>query len=423
MAHSIFHHTFANGLTLLAERMEHVRSAAFNFLIPAGSVYDPPEMLGMASALTEWIPRGAGSRDSRQLTLALDNLGLDRSESVGALHMRFWAATLAANLPAALELYADILRRPHLPSDEIEAVKALCLQEIQALEDEPRHKVMVELRQRHFPYPLGRDRHGTPETIANITAEAARAHCQRYIQPAGAILSVAGNINWEELLDVVDRHFGDWQPRDEPTFRVRKPLGGRKHLTKETVQTHIALAYPSVPFGHKDYYAAQGAVQVLSGGMSSRLFTEVREKEGLCYAVWATYQTFKDMAAILCFSSTRPDRAQNTLNLMVRELWRLQEGVETDEVERVKAGLKSTLIMQDESTSARAGAIASDWYYLGRVRPTEEIQAAIDALTPRKIVDYARRYPPEAFTMVTLGPKPLRMPKGQARSQLSGSTR
>src|SRR5947209_17637505 len=141
VAQEVYHHTFDNGLTLLAERMEHVRSAALNFLVPAGCVYDPPGQLGIASLLSEMITRGAGDRDSRELTLALDGIGLDRDESVGAMHMRFWGATLARNLPQALEIYADILRRPRLPEDELDAVKALALQDLQGLEDEPRQKV------------------------------------------------------------------------------------------------------------------------------------------------------------------------------------------------------------------------------------------------------------------------------------------
>src|SRR5947199_1795385 len=131
VAQEVYHHTFDNGLTLLAERMEHARSAALNFLVPAGCVYDPPAQLGLASVLSDLITRGAGDRDSRALTEALDNLGLDRDESVGSLHMRFWGSTLARNIPAALELYADVLRRPQLPGDEIDAVKALALQDLQ----------------------------------------------------------------------------------------------------------------------------------------------------------------------------------------------------------------------------------------------------------------------------------------------------
>ena len=146
MTQEIYHHTFPNGLTLLLERMTHVRSAALYFLVPAGCIYDPPAHLGVASVLSDLITRGAGQRDSRALTLALDNLGLDRDESVGGIHVRFWGATLARNLPAALDIYADILLRPHLPAEEMEAVQALALQDLQGLEDEPRQKVLIELR-------------------------------------------------------------------------------------------------------------------------------------------------------------------------------------------------------------------------------------------------------------------------------------
>src|SRR5262249_15161788 len=154
---------------------------------------------GIASVLSDLITRGAGPYDSRALTLALDNLGLDRDESVGGIHMRFWAATLARNLPAALEIYSHILRRPHLPGDEVDAVKALALQELQSLEDEPRQKVLIELRKRHYPAPLGQDRRGTREGIERLTAGILRQHYQRLFRPRGTILSVAGNIEWEYL--------------------------------------------------------------------------------------------------------------------------------------------------------------------------------------------------------------------------------
>jgi predicted Zn-dependent peptidase len=409
----VFHHTFPNGLTLLAERMEHVRSAALNFLVPAGCVYDPPRNPGMATVLAEMITRGAGARDSRALTLALNNLGLDRDESVGSIHMRFWAATLARNLPAALEIYADILRRPHLPAEELDPVRSLALQDIQGLEDEPRGKVLVELRRRHFPPPLGKDRRGTPAGLAGITPAKVRQQFSERFSPRGTLLSVAGNIDWPALRDQVEHLFGDWQGERTPPLKFGEPPAPRAHLKKDTQQTQIAIAYPSVPFGHPDYYAAQGAVQVLSGGMSARLFTEVREKRGLCYAVWASYQTFKDRACILCYAGTTNERAQETLDVTVAELLRLQEGIEPEEVERVQAGLKSSLIMQEESTSARAGALASDWYYLGRIRSVEEIQAAIDSLSPQKIVSYLRRNPPRDFTIVTLGPKALKLRNGE----------
>jgi predicted Zn-dependent peptidase len=405
----IYQHTFDNGLTLLAERMEHVRSAALNFLVPAGCAYDPPEHRGVASVLSDLITRGAGPRDSRELSLALDNLGVDRDESVGTMHMRFWGATLARNLAPALEIYADILRRPHLPEEEIDPVKALALQDLQGLEDEPRQKVMIELRRLHYPPPLGQDRRGTEEGIDSLNADVLRRQYQRLFTPRGTIVSVAGNIEWAALCDQVGRLFGDWAAPEPPALALGETATRRAHLGKETTQTQIGIAYQSVPITHADYYAAIGAVNVLSGGMSARLFTEVREKRGLCYAVSASYSGFRDRASVICYAGTTNERAQETLDVTLGELKRLQEGIEPEEVERLQAGLKSSLIMQEESTSARAGSLASDWYYLGRVRSLDEIRSAVEALTPQGITDHVRRYPPDDFTIVTLGPKPLQV--------------
>ncbi len=411
MSQECHHHTFDNGLTLLAERMEHVRSAALNVLVPAGCVYDPPKHAGLASVLSDMLMRGAGERSSRDITLALDNLGVDRDLGVGSLHMRFWGATLARNLPAVLEIYADILRRPHLPARELPAVQALAMQDLQSLEDEPRHKVLIELRRQHYPAPLGQDRRGTPEGIASLTSDAIREQYERYFQPHGMILSIAGNIDWKSIRGQVARLFGDWEERPQQELVLRKKPAPRNHIAKPTTQTQIGIAYPSVPIGHDGYYAALGAVNVLSGGMSARLFTEVREKRGLCYAVWASYETYKDQATVLCYAGSTNDRAQETLDVTLGELHRLQEGIQADEVERVQAGLKSSLIMQEESTSARARTLASDWYYLGRVRSFDEIAGEINDLSPKKIVKHLRRFPPRDFTIVTLGPKPLRLPR------------
>jgi predicted Zn-dependent peptidase len=409
MTQQIFHHTYANGFTLVAERMEHVRSAAFTFLVPAGCIHDPPAYRGIASILSELMMRGAGPLGNRELSDALDNLGVDHSEIVGGIHQRFWGATLARNLSPALAIFADVLRRPHLPESEMEAVQSLAMQDLLGLEDEPIQQMFIELRQRHYPAPLGQDSRGTAEGIENTTAAIARAHYQKMFRPNGTILSVAGNIDWRELRDQVGQLFADWTPSPEPALTYGTAPKGYAHLEKETAQTQIGIAYESVPFGHPDYYNAAGAVNILDGGMSSRLFTEVREKHGLCYSISASQQTFKDRASILCYAGTTTPRAQETLDRTLHELNRLVEGVEPDEVERLQVGLKSSLIKAEESTTARAGTLAYDWYFLGRVRRVEEIKQVIDGLTPQSIVDHVRRYPPKDFTIVTLGASPLRI--------------
>ncbi len=405
MTQDAFQHRFANGLTLLAEPMPHVRSAAMYFLVPAGCANDPAERPGLAGIVAGMMTRGAGSRDNRALMLAQDNLGLDRSESVGVAHMRFWGGTVAKNLPPAMDIFADVLLRPHFPEEELEPIQALAVQDLKGLEDEPSSMLMLELRKRLYPSPLCNDHRGTIEGVEAVTLAEVKAYHKRHFGPAGAIVSVAGNIDWPKIRDQVERLFGDWKG-SEPTPSILGPEPtGHSHLTKELEQTHIALAYPSVPVDHPDYYQALGAVNILSGGMGARLFTELREKEGLCYSVSASYMPMKDRGSIMGYVAS--DKPQRALDKLIEELCRLPQGITQEEVDRVKVGLKTSLIMRQESTSSRALSLASDWYYLGRVQSFDEIQSRIDGLTTKSILDHLRKTPPRDFRVVTIGPAAL----------------
>ena len=193
LRHEVRTHTFANGLTLLVETMPDVQSAAFSLMVPAGSIYDPPGANGAASTLSDWIMRGAGDLDSRQLTTALDNLGLQRSEGPGSSHLSFSGATLAENLPAALQLYAEIIQRPHLLEAEFAPAQAGIEQSLKALEDEPRQKIMIELRKRCYDAPWGLPTEGTLSEVQSLTPEIVRRHFEQNVRPRDAILAIAGS--------------------------------------------------------------------------------------------------------------------------------------------------------------------------------------------------------------------------------------
>jgi predicted Zn-dependent peptidase len=193
---------------------------------------------------------------------------------------------------------------------------------------------------------------------------------------------------------------------------VERPTGpDRGHIEQETQQIQIALAYPTVPVASPDYYRARAATAILGGYSSARLFTEVREKRGLCYTVYASYESQLDRAAVLCYAGTSADRAQETLDVTLAEIARLGEsGVELEELDTMRAGLKSSLIMQQESSMGRSGSIASDWFHLGRVRSLDEISAALDALTPESVGAFAAESAAKDLTILTLGPNPLVLP-------------
>jgi predicted Zn-dependent peptidase len=356
--------------------------------------------------------RGAGSRDSRQFILDLDNLGIERSESVSNAHTSYSGASLAENLPKALAIYADVLRRPHLPDDQIEAGRLAMIQELRAVEDEPAQKVMIELRRRHYPEPWGRPSQGEQQALEATTIADIRRQFERYYRPNGTILGVAGRLEWPRLVSLVGELLGDWSP-GQPNAITEKPAQGEYlHLPFDSQQTHIGIAYDSVPYRDADYFQAWGAVGVLSGGMSSRLFTEVRERRGLCYTVYASHHTLPDRGAVFCYAGTGAERAQQTLDVTLSELTRLAQGIEDHEIERLKARIKSALVMQQESSSARSASLARDWYYLGRARTLDEVGELIDGLSSRGINAYLAAHPPGEFTVVTVGSRELEAPHG-----------
>jgi predicted Zn-dependent peptidase len=376
-------------------------------LVPAGCAYEAAGQLGLGNLTCEMAQRGAGERDSRRFLADLENLGADTSASVSIAHTSFGGAMPAESLPAVLDLYADLIQRPHLPADQLEDARQGCLQEVRSIEDDLAQKLMLALRRRHYSEPWGRGAQGTIETLSGLTIADVRRHQGQLYSPQGAILSVAGKIEWAALKDHVARLFDGWKAGPAPSIHEQSPPRKYQHIQVESSQTHIGIAFDSVPYSNPDYFQIRGAVGVLSDGMSSRLFTEVREKRGLVYTVYAMVHSLKDRGGILAYAGTTAERAQETLDVMLAELRGLFDGVSQGELDLLKGRIKRSLIIQQESSPSRAGSMALDWYYLGRVRTMPELSKIIDDLTPNSINKYLAANRPREFTVVTVGPQPL----------------
>jgi predicted Zn-dependent peptidase len=405
----ILSHVFPNGLALLAQPMDWLQSAAFSFLVPAGCVHEPAARLGLATFTCEMTLRGAGPRDNRQFVLDLDNLGVEHHAAVSSARVSYGGATLAENLPAGLTIFADVLRSPHLPAEELEACRQNVLQSLRSVADEPATKAMIVLRRRHFPEPWGRSSLGEQEALETIGLDEIRRFFQRHFQPRGTILGVAGRVEWEPLKDLVGTLLGDWQPAEEATFDEVPAPGGYLHVPYDSAQTHIGIAYASVPYRHPDYFQASGAVGALGRGMSSRLFTEVRERRGLCYSVYASYHTLRDRAGVFCFAGSSTQRAQETLDVTLGEVRRLAQGIQPGELKRLKARAKTELIIEQESSFSRSLSMAAEWYHIHRARTLDELERIVDGLTCESINEYLAGNPPGPFTIVTVGPQELQV--------------
>lgn len=400
-------HQFENDLTLVAETMADVASAAFTILVPAGVVYDPKERTGTATVLSELLFRGAGDMDNRQLNERLDSLGLQRSNSVSDLHMHLSCSLVSDNLAEALEIYTDILMRPQLQAEQFEMCRQLALQSIEALEDDPRQKISLLAHENYLGYPLGRPSPGKIEELGALSLEETQAFWQQQFTPGQTIIAVAGKINFERLKEQIGKTLGSWQGPAVDKITTTDCSRNYQHHTNEGAQVHIGLMCDSVHVTDADYYQALAAVSVLSGGMGSRLFTEVREKRALCYAVAASHKVIGLVGAIQGYLGSSPQQAQEGLDVMLAEFRKLADGISEDELDRAKVGLRSSLIMMGESSGARALRCAGDMYYLGRVRSLDEIEKAVCGLSVEEVVGHVQAHRPESFSVTTLGPTAL----------------
>jgi len=397
-----------NGMVVLGEPIDAVESVAFNFMLPAGASVLEDGFCGAGNVISDWIFRGAGDKSSRELGDALDGLGLHRAGSVGSAHLSVGAALEASNLSEALELYADIILRPRLQDEQFAPARQLAIDAVHSLDDDPRRKVMIKLTEQFYPHPLGRSTVGDVAELQALSAEKTRTILKEHFNLSQTIFAVAGKYDFDSVCRQLEGLFAG--QRQEPTAPVDLgPKAGKyTHIDDESAQVHIALMTDTARLRDEDYYNARVAISILSGGMSARLFTEVREKRGLCYAIGARYHGLKDAAGIMCYAGTTPEKAQETLEVITGEFNRLADGINDDELARAKVGLKSALILQSESSSSRVGAIGSDYYMLGRVRSLDEIKDAVEATSIDSVVGFLRNTRFEDFTVVTIGPKKVK---------------
>ncbi|KAA5542307.1 insulinase family protein [Roseiconus nitratireducens] len=397
-------------MAVLVQPMPWLRTAAFTLSLRAGVEDEPLEKSGLASMVCEMVQRGAGHHSSRDLVAAQDNLGMDRNSGASTATVSFGAAMPAESFDQALRLYADIVRRPHLPADQLGDARLMMMQELRAIEDEPTQRVMRRVRELHYGPRLGRGNQGTMDSLAALSSLDVQEFYRDHYHAGGSILTVAGRVDAKAVIEQIGEAFGDWKSNAVEAPPEPEGVATYEHLPADSSQTHIAFAFPNIPYGHPDYFAMRAGIGILSDGMSSRLFDRVREKRGLCYTVSASCHSLKNAGGVFGYAGTTPQRAQETLDVTLQEIQNLADDLEQSELDRWKVRIESSLIMEQESSSSRAGSLASDYFQLGRAMPTEELSRIIESLTLEQVRDYWRTHRPGQYRIVTLGPQPLTVP-------------
>lgn len=407
MSQAIESHTFPNGFRVVLEPMPWLASASFALLLPVGATTDPRGQEGSATVLNDWLYRGAGEYSSQALSNELDALGVRRGGGAGKEYMTFSASLLAESLEPTLSLYAAIVRRPKLDTAEFAGARTLAQQELESLQDSPTQQLFEALSAKYFASSHGNSSYGTPDGLAALTPDSLNTEYERRFSPRGAVLSVAGGASWAEVKGLAETLFGDWQGAGTELPQVRVRAAGQDHLEQATQQVQIGVAYEAAAPSAPGWYENAVALGVLSGGMGARLFSEVREKRGLVYSVAAVSRAVRGFGYTLAYAGTTTDRADETLEVLLHELRRLTEGVSQEELERARTGLLSKLIMQGESSGARASALARDVFLLGRPRAVDEVKTALTDLSLEGVNSYLGDHYRPQFTVLTLGSKPL----------------
>jgi len=412
VTHHIRQHTLACGMPLIVENMPNVRSVALRWLLPCGSALDKKNTLGTAEVLSELLMRGSQSLDSRAQANAFDTLGASRAVANGARFLRLSSTLLADNLVEALPVIAEMVRAPRLAEESLEPSRRLALQQLDSLADDPQERAVLAARAAHYPDPFARSGMGTHEGLGAITHEQITSHFHAHATPGGSILAIAGNVSTDELVPVLDRLLDGWSGQTALPACDGSGPRGQHHTHDEANQTQIVLVHDAPPEPHPDSILERVAIAALSGGMSSRLFSEVREKRGLCYAVHASYRAEKDFGSVTAYVGTTPERADEALDVLHAELHRISDGLSEEEFERAITGLTSRIVFSGESTSARANAIANDYFKRGQARTLAEFAEAIHAVTLDGVNAYLARRSLGELTIQTLGPNPVAPPKG-----------
>lgn len=405
----IVHDTLPCGIEYAVEPMPSRHVVCFQLRVLGGLCAEPPDRLGLAHLVEETLDKGTLRYDGRALSDAFDVIGAGRGSGTGRETTTFTCTVLPEHFERAVALHAEFLRNPTFPEEVFRTNVDLAKQELLTLEDDPQGLVDKRMSRRAFGPVLGRHPLGEAETLDRATRDDLITFWQRHFVPGRMLLAVAGAVEPRRVAGVFEEHFSGFAPPGADG-RAGWPVEfspGRTHFEKQLEQEQIGICWPAVDVTHTDFPTQQVMLGILSGGMSCRLFTEVREKLGLVYWVGAWQDTPRGAGMIFLGASTTPERCDRTYGALLREVDRLAEDIEPDELERAVTGIVAGYETRGDGTNAHCRELAADLFFFGRPLPTEEKIAKVQAVTIDRIRDYLSRHPRNELCVVTLGPRPL----------------
>ncbi|ARO29022.1 Zn-dependent peptidase M16 family protein [Rhizobium sp. NXC14] len=383
-----------SGLTVVTETMPHLESVALGVWIKSGSRNETEDEHGIAHLLEHMAFKGTARRTARQIAEEIEDVGGEVNAATSTETTSYYARVLKDHVPLAVDILADILTESAFEEEELEREKQVILQEINAANDTPDDVVFDRFSEAAYrDQTLGRAILGTPETVVSFTPQQIRTYLGRNYTTDRMFVVATGAVDHQEFLRMVEQRFASLptQPSAPPVMEAARYIGGSVREPRDLMDAQILLGFEGKPYHARDFYCSQILANILGGGMSSRLFQEVREFRGLCYSVYAFHWGFSDTGIFGIHAATGGENLPELVPVIIDELHKSANDIHQKEIERARAQIRAQLLMGQESPAARAGQIARQMMLYGRPISNPEMMERLEGITIERLTDLAGR--------------------------------
>lgn len=397
--------TLPNGLIVASDFMPGIETVSVGVWVGVGTRHEPQPLNGVSHLLEHMAFKGTERRSAIDIAVEIESVGGNLNAYTGRERTCYYAKMLADDLPLALDILADILLNSRFDANELERERHVILQEIGQAEDTPDDIVFDHFQEAAYPgQALGWPVLGRSEVIERITREDVAGYMRRHYGARGTIVAAAGRVDHDALVRQVTELFGGMQPVGETAFEPGHYRGGESRVDRSLEQLHLVLGFEGVGYRDPDYYALGVLSSLYGGGMSSRLFQEIREIRGLAYSVYSFIQSYGDGGLFGVYAGTSAEEAAQVAEIVADELRNLPERVTEAEIARARAQMRADLLMGRESTSSRAEQLSGQLFAYGKPIATATLLEKIDAVDRDAIARLARRLSASPLTLAAIGP-------------------
>lgn len=397
--------TLDNGLRVASDPMDTVETLSVGVWIEAGARDEDPAVNGASHLIEHMVFKGTKRRDARAIAEEIEAVGGHLNAHTSREYTAYYAKVLKDDAGLALDILADIVQNATLDAEELERERAVVIQEIMQSHDTPDDIVFDRFQETAFPrQSIGRSVLGTADLIRSIPREALVAYVNTHYRASQIVLAAAGRIEHDRLVDLAKDAFGGLPAGAEKTRVPAVYVGGDCRENRDLEQAHVILGFEGVAYRDPDFYALSVLSTLLGGGMSSRLFQEIREKRGLVYSIYSFPSSFVDGGVFGIYAGTGENEVAELIPLVCAEMLKATSDVSEAEVARAKAQLKSSILMSLESTSARCEQLARQLVVFGRPLPLGEVVSKVSAVDVAAVQRVAQRLIQGPVTLTGLGP-------------------